>query len=69
MDGMKYVDSARIWNSFSARHTLFWSALPSREHRNFRIARTGLVISLTLLGIAGVVEIAFLAALLWQLFS
>jgi hypothetical protein len=69
MNRMKHVDSQRIWNAYSARHTLFWSDSPAREERDFRLARIGLVVSITLLGIVGFVEIAFLATLLWQFFS
>jgi hypothetical protein len=63
---MKHRESAKIWNAFSARHILFWYASPSLEDRESRLARIGLVTSFTLLGIAGIVEIAFLILLLWQ---
>jgi hypothetical protein len=66
---MKHHESVKIWNAYSARHILFSHASPSLEDREFRLARIGLAISFTLLGIVAIIEIAFLAIVVLNLLS
>jgi hypothetical protein len=67
MSVMKHPESVKFWNAFSARHVLLWNASQSREDRDSALARVGLAISVSLLGVAAIVEIAFLVVLLWHL--
>ncbi len=65
---MKHPESVKIWNAFSARHILLWNASQSREDRDAALARIGLAISVSLLGVGALAEIAFLVVLLWHFF-
>ncbi len=60
-------DSEKLAESLSARHMLFWSASPSDERRDLRLARIGSVISIALLSFAGLIELIFVVSLIWQL--
>ena len=63
----KYPESSKIWDSFSERHTLFWTNSPSEEERLFRFARIGFLLSAILLSLLGTAEFLFVMSLLWQI--
>ncbi len=66
---MNYAMSAykdyllRVWESRLKR----FSYSSSTDDRDMRLARIGLLISVAIIGVLGVAEIAFLIELLWDL--
>lgn len=64
--GTIHRESSRIWNSYSERHTLFWTNSVRDEERLLRFARIGSLLSVILLTLLGTSELLFLGLLLWQ---
>jgi hypothetical protein len=62
-------ETRELWDTISVQTNPFKECTGTLSERSFRAVRVGLVIAVSLVLLGGAVELAFLVALFWKIFT